>query len=72
MAVLRQELQQGADVQVVVIIDVTEPPATDDAEGQENAFCVRVCDVCLLRSASYFLPDFMKASYSRAILQERA
>lgn len=28
VAVLRQEFQQGACVQVVIIINVTEPPAT--------------------------------------------
>lgn len=28
VTVLRQEFQEGADVHVVIIIDMTEPPAT--------------------------------------------
>lgn len=30
MTVLREELQEGADVQVVIIVNVTEPPGTDE------------------------------------------
>lgn len=53
VAVLRQELQEGVDVQVVIIINVTEPPATNSAQGYKNALCVCLCVCGFITSVCY-------------------
>lgn len=43
VAVVGQDFQEGADVQVVIIIDVTEPPATHAADREKKRLHVWAC-----------------------------
>lgn len=69
VAVLGQEAEQRPHVQVVVIVDVTEPPATCTNAESARGTSVRA-HVCVC--SPHFLPDLMKVSYSSAILQDSA
>lgn len=71
VAVLRQEFQERADIQVVIIINVAEPPATDDTVQSKQLFLFMGCSVWC-GADTHFFPELRKVSYSRAILQERA
>lgn len=71
VAVLGQEAEQRPHVQVVVIVDVTEPPATRTTPSQPRA-PARARGYACTSVFPHFLPDLMKVSYSSAILQDSA